>query len=192
MDAPPVVGKHVEHAQDEHEERGRPLGLEPYRNHTARAQPNDRHEHPPDAPLSLNHESQKEEDEQDPTGKKEAANQRVNSLEITWSCIRSALLFLSVVLADVWKSSKRSSSGDHRVAKDHEQSTNHTQVAQEEVEVENESITEPLRDDNTEQSTNSKFGVLLRDDCARAREHSLHIQMLFRLTRTIQTRNDAR
>ena len=72
MNAPPVVGEHVEHAQDENEESGRPLGLEPDRNHTACTQPNDRHEHSPEAPLSLDHESQKQEDEQNAAGKKEA------------------------------------------------------------------------------------------------------------------------
>jgi hypothetical protein len=75
MNAPPVVGKYVEHAQDEDEESGRPFGLEADGNHTARTQPNDRHEYPPDAPLSLDDESQKEEDEQDTTGKEEADNQ---------------------------------------------------------------------------------------------------------------------
>ena len=63
MYAPPIVGEHVEHAQDEHEESRRPLGLEPDRNHTARTQTYDRHKHSPDAPLPLNDESQKEEDE---------------------------------------------------------------------------------------------------------------------------------
>ena len=62
MNAPPVVGEHVEHAQDEDEEGGRPLGLEPDRNHPACTQTDDRHEHPPDAPLSLDDESQKQED----------------------------------------------------------------------------------------------------------------------------------
>jgi len=74
MYAPPVVGEHVEHAQEEDEESSRPLRFEADSNHTARSQTNDRHKHSSNAPLSLNHESQKEEDEQDPTGKKEAVN----------------------------------------------------------------------------------------------------------------------
>jgi len=63
MNAPPVVHKHVERAQDEDEESSRPLGLEPHGHHTACTQTNDRHEYSPDAPLSLNDESQKQEDE---------------------------------------------------------------------------------------------------------------------------------
>jgi len=151
MNAPPIVDEHVERAQDQDKESGRPLGLEPYRNHTARPQAYDRHQHSPDPPLSLNDEPQKEEDEQDATGEKE--------------------VFLSVIFADGRKSGERSSSGDHRVAEDHEQSTDHTQVAQEEIKVENQAITQSLRDDNSEKSPNSKFGVLLRDHRTRAGKH---------------------
>jgi hypothetical protein len=77
MNAPPVVREHIERAQDEDEESGRPFRLEPYRNHTARSQPHDRYQHSRDAPLPLNDESQKQEDEQDPAGKKEAANKKL-------------------------------------------------------------------------------------------------------------------
>ena len=80
MNAPPVVGKHVEHAQDEDEESGRPLSLETDGNHPGCTQPGDRQEHSSEAPLSLNEESQKEEDEQDAAGKEEADDQR-NRLE---------------------------------------------------------------------------------------------------------------
>ena len=76
VNTPPVVGEHVEHAQDEDEESGRPFGLEADGNHPTCTQTHDRHKHSSDAPLSLNDESQKEEDEQDAAGKKEAANQR--------------------------------------------------------------------------------------------------------------------
>jgi len=76
MNAPPVVGEHVEHAQDKDEERGRPFSLESDGDHAACTQPDDRHKHSPKRPLSLNDESQKEEDEQNATGKEEAANQR--------------------------------------------------------------------------------------------------------------------
>lgn len=82
MDAPPVVDKYVEHAQDEDEESGRPFCLETDGDHPACTQTDDRHEYSPEAPLSLNDESQEEEDEQDATGKKEAGNQR-NPLDIT-------------------------------------------------------------------------------------------------------------
>jgi hypothetical protein len=73
---PPVVGEHVEHTQDKDEESGRPFGLEADSNHPACTQTDNRHEHSSDAPLSLNDKSQKEEDEQDATGEKEAANRR--------------------------------------------------------------------------------------------------------------------
>ena len=79
MNAPPVVREHVEHAQNEHEESCGPLGLEPDSNHPACSQADDRHKHSSDAPLPLNDESQKQEDEQNPTGKKEAAKKKKKS-----------------------------------------------------------------------------------------------------------------
>jgi len=90
MNAPPVVGEHIEHAQDEDEESSRPFGLEPDSDHTTCSQPDDRHKYSPDAPLSLDDKSQKEEDEQDAAGKKEAGNQ-INPLEIRPSDVESCL-----------------------------------------------------------------------------------------------------
>ena len=174
MNAPPVIGKHVEHAQDEHQESSRPLGLEPDGNHAACSQADNRHEYSPDAPLSLNDESQKEEDEKDATGKKEAGKSVRNDPSEVKQSVIFVSLFLSVVLADVWESGKRCSPSNHGITKDHEQSTNDAQVAQEEVKVENKAITEPLNDDNTEKSTDSKFRVFLRDDGTRASKHGLN------------------
>jgi hypothetical protein len=175
VDAPPVIGEHVEHAQDQDEESGRPLRLESHRNHPARTQPDDRHKHSSDAPLSLDDESQKQEDEQDTTGEKETANQINIRILFPWWC-QIFSLFLPVVLADGWKPGKRSSSGDHRVTEDHEQSTNDAQVAQEEIDVENEAVSESLNDDYSEKSTDSKFRVFLRDNGTRTGEHSLNIR----------------
>ena len=81
MDTPPVVGEHIERAQDENEEGGRPFRLEPDGDHTTCSQSDDRDEHSPDAPLPLDDKSQKEEDEQDAAGKKEADNQKEISSE---------------------------------------------------------------------------------------------------------------
>lgn len=86
MNAPPVVDKHIERAQDEDEESSRPLGFEPYRDHAARSQPYDRHQHSCDAPLSLNDESQKEEDKQDATRKKEAEKKKPIRISIHLRC----------------------------------------------------------------------------------------------------------
>ena len=179
MNAPPVICKHVEHAQDKDEESGRPLGLESNSNHPARTQPDDRHKHSSDAPLSLDDESQKEEDEQDATGEKEASDP-VRNYPIDAESVIFSSLFLPVVLADGWKSGKRSSSCDHRVTKDHEQSTDDTQVAQEEIKVEDEAVTESLHDDNPEKSAGSKFRVFLGDDGSGAGKHSLNVRKVIR------------
>jgi hypothetical protein len=114
VNAPPVVCEHVEHAQDEDEEGGGPFGFEPDGDHAACGQSDDRHKHSPDAPLPLDHESQKEEDEQDATGKEEAGDQKKTALEtIHLASVTFILLFLSVVLANGWQSGERSSSSDH-------------------------------------------------------------------------------
>jgi hypothetical protein len=71
--APPVVGKDVEHAEDQDEERRAPFRLEAHSNHAACRQPDNRHEEPHERPLSLDDEAEEQEDQEDTTGKEEAA-----------------------------------------------------------------------------------------------------------------------
>lgn len=72
MNTPPVVDEDVEHAEDENQERSRPLRLEADRHHCAGGQTNERHEEPANAPLSPEGESDEEEDKQDTSGEQEA------------------------------------------------------------------------------------------------------------------------
>ena len=86
-------------------------------------------------------------------------------------------LFLAVVLRETGETGKEFLARVHRVAEHHQETTNDTQVAEEEVEVEDEAITERLDDDDSEEATNSVFRVFLRDDRSRTDEHSLqHIR----------------
>ena len=61
-------------------------------------------------------------------------------------------LFLAVVLRKGGETSKEFLARVHRIAEDHEEATDDAEVAEEEVEVENEAITECLDNDNTEKS----------------------------------------
>ena len=82
-------------------------------------------------------------------------------------------LFFAIRLAYRRQSSEKRLSGHHRVTEHHEKSANNTEVAQEKVEVEDETITKPLNDDNTEETSNCIFSVALEDDGTRATQHSL-------------------
>lgn len=70
---PEVVRDDVEDAEDKDEEGGGPLGLEADGNHDARDEADDRDEHAPDAPFSLDDEAQEEEDQENAACEEEAA-----------------------------------------------------------------------------------------------------------------------
>lgn len=71
-DTPPVVRKDVEDAENEDKEACRPLGLEADCNHAASSKSDDRNKDTPNAPLTLENETEEEEDKEDATGKEEA------------------------------------------------------------------------------------------------------------------------
>ena len=73
VDAPPVVDKHVEDAQERDEETGTPLGLESDGYHDTRAESDNRDEHSGNGPVALEDEADEEEDEEDSAGELEAA-----------------------------------------------------------------------------------------------------------------------
>jgi hypothetical protein len=72
MHTPPVICEHVEHAQNDHKECGRPFSFETNSDHNAGREANDRNEYTGDAPCALNDESDEEEDEKHTSCEKEA------------------------------------------------------------------------------------------------------------------------
>jgi len=60
---------------------------------------------------------------------------------------------------------------DHGVAEDHEEAADDAKVAQEEVEVEDQSVAEALDDNNTQEASDREFGVSLENDHGRTAEH---------------------
>jgi hypothetical protein len=63
VNTPPVVGEHVEDAEDDDKERGGPFGLETDGDHDASSEPKNGDKETCDAPLSLENESEEQEDE---------------------------------------------------------------------------------------------------------------------------------
>jgi hypothetical protein len=146
---PPIVGKGVENAQNDDKESGRPFSFETNGDHTARSQTEDRDEEAGDTPLSLDNEAKEQEYEQYAASKKKTACNVIHVKGITRRC----LLFSSVCFTESRKSSKELLPCHHRIAEHHEQSANDAQVAQEEGEVENETVTETLNDDYAKETS---------------------------------------
>ena len=90
------------------------------------------------------------------------------------------LLFLAVCFADCGYTSKTLIPGYHRVAEDHKKTTNNTQITQEEVEVEDEAVTESLNDYDAEETDNCVFCVPFENDSGGTTKHSLQIQSVRR------------
>ena len=71
MHAPPVVGEHVEDAEHQDEECGRPFSLEADSDHDACGETDDGDEDTTQVPFTLDNEAEEEEDEEHTAGKKE-------------------------------------------------------------------------------------------------------------------------
>jgi len=151
VDAPPVVGEHIEDAQNDNEEDSRPFGFETNSDHAAGGETKERNEHPCNAPCTLDDESEEQEDQEDTAGKQE--------------------VFLAVIFTDRRKPSEELLSRDHRFAENHDESTDDAQVAEEEVEVEDEAVSKTLNNNYSEETTDSVFCEALRYDGTRSDKH---------------------
>ena len=72
-----------------------------------------------------------------------------------------SLLFFAISFTDGWESSKQLLSCDHCFAKDHDESANDAQVAEEEVEIEDEAVSEALNDYYAKETSYGIFGKAL-------------------------------
>lgn len=142
--SPEVVHQHVEDTQDEYQQRGAPLRLESHHNHDACDQADDGDKHSPDGPLSTEHEADEEEDEEHTT----------SELEV----------HLAILLLDLRQAGEGLGLAHPRVRQDHQETAHDRQVAQEEVEIEDQAVAEGLGDDNTDETGDGIFGVAAGDD----------------------------
>jgi hypothetical protein len=151
VESPEVVDQQVEDAQNDNEKGGAVLGLESNDNHDARDATKGRDNDAPERPLATEDKSDEEEDQED----------TASQLEV----------HLAVLLVDLGKTCKDLSLAHPRIRQDHDQTTNDGEVSEEEVEIEDETVTKSLSDNNAHETGDSVVGVLSDDDQGGAREH---------------------
>lgn len=156
MQSPEVVDQDVEDAQDEDEQDGAQLGLEANDDHDAGNEAENADGDAPEAPLARRDETDKEEDQQD------AARQ----LEV----------HLAILLIELRKTGGGEPLAHPRIRQDHEEPSNDRQVAQEEVQVEDQSVAQRLRHDHAQKPTHCVFRVLASDDHDRANRHGDNVK----------------
>ena len=148
---PEVVDKDVENAQDGDEDDGAPLGLETNNDHHAGNETDHDDRHATNAPLAGEDEANEQENEQHATGELE--------------------VHLAVLLVELGQAGGRELFADPAVGQDHEQAAHDTQVAQEEVEVEDQAVAERLGDNDADQAHDGVLAVLADDDHEGGGEH---------------------
>lgn len=163
---PPVVDDDVKEREDNNERPTGPLGLEPNSNHRTGAEAEHAHYRASDAPCPLEDKAEEEEDEEDATGKQE--------------------VLPAVVLAERGQTGKACVARDHAFREDHEETTDDREIAQEEVEVEDETVAEALSNHDTDKTGDREFGVAFCDDRARRRHHDLESKNIVGLTRQME------
>jgi len=156
MHTPPIVGEHIKYAQHEDQKGSGPFGFEANSNHNASTKSKDGNEYATDTPFTLKDKAKEQEDKENAASQKE--------------------VFFTICFADRGEASEQLLSGDHRIAEDHEQATNNAQITEEEVEIEDETITEALDNDHRKQTSNSVLCVFLENDRARSTEHGNHVE----------------
>jgi hypothetical protein len=86
---------------------------------------------------------------------------------------RSCVLFPAIILADARDTSEQLLAGHHRVAEHHEETSNDRKVAEEKCHVKNETIAEPLNNDDCKKTCDAVFCMALCYNRARANNHRL-------------------
>lgn len=141
---PEIVHKQIEQAQQNHKQNSRGLSLESNNNHHASHESNQADQNPPEAPFTREHKAHEQEDQKDTARKLD--------------------VHLAVFLVKLRESGGREALADPAVREDHEQAADDREVAEEEVQVEDEAVAEGLGDDDGEEADDGVFGVLADDD----------------------------
>lgn len=152
---PEVVHNNVEHAENHHQHNRAPLRLESDRDHHTCHGTDRDHNHASKGPLSSENEANEQEDEEN----------SASQLEV----------HLAVLLIELWKTGRRELFADPAVGENHDQSSHDRKVAQEEVDVEDESVTQCLRDHDSDQTTDCVLAVFTDDDKNAAAGHGDHV-----------------
>lgn len=126
---PEVVNQNVENTQQNDQDNSTPLSLEANNDHHASDKTKQTNNYTPEAPRASEDESDEEKDEQDAPGELH--------------------IHLTVLLVKLGQTGRNELLANPGVGDNHEQTADDTQVAEEEVQVENEAISETLSDDHS-------------------------------------------
>lgn len=85
-------------------------------------------------------------------------------------------VFLAVVISQIGQTGKHTFTGHHRVGEDHEKSANNGEIAEEEIDVKDETVTESLKDNNTQKTSDCDFRVAFGDDGSRGTQHCQDVE----------------
>lgn len=124
VEGPEVVDQKVEDAENNDKHDGAELGLETHDDHDAGNESKQANADPPEAPVTAENEADEEENEQDTT----------SELEV----------HLTVLLVESRETRRGELLADPRVGKHHQEASHDGQVAQEEVQVEDQTVSETL------------------------------------------------
>lgn len=153
--SPEVVDQQVEDTENDDQHDGAELRLETNHYHHARHKAQQCDNDPPNAPLPAENKANEQEDEEDTSGKLE--------------------IHLAVFLVKRRQTSKGLGLADPGVGEHHEKATHDGEVAQEEIEVEDETVANCLSDHNANETADGIIGVFPCDYKGRTGNHREHI-----------------
>jgi hypothetical protein len=144
VQGPEVVDVEVEDAQDKHQHDSRELGLEANDNHDTSDQSEQASNNSPEAPVATEDKANEKEDEQDTAGKLE--------------------VHLLVLLIEGWQASRSELLADPGVGEHHKQTSHDGEIAQKEVEVEDQTVADALQHHDAHETSHGVFRVFPCDD----------------------------
>jgi hypothetical protein len=155
VEGPEVVDVEVENAENEHKHDRRELGLETNNDHDAGDESEQAGNDSPETPVTAENEAHKEEDEQDTARKLE--------------------VHLLVLLVESRQTGRGELLADPRVGEHHKKPSHDRQIAQEEVEVEHQAVSNALQNHDAHKTSYSVFGVFPCDDHDRGAGHDDYV-----------------
>jgi hypothetical protein len=144
VQGPEVVDVEVEDAENKHQHDGREFGLETNNNHDTSDKSEQAGNNSPEAPVTTEDKANEKEDEQNTAGK-----------------LKVHLLVLFVKRRQTGRSELLT---DPRVREHHKQTSHDGEIAQEEVEIEDQAIADTLQNHDAHETSHGVFRVFPCDD----------------------------
>lgn len=148
---PEIVHQEIEYTEDDHEHHGAELGLEPHHHHHTGHEAEQADNDPAEPPVPGKDESNEQKDQQHPS--------------------RELEVHLAVLLIHLRQPGGRELLPHPAVGQHHQETTHDAEVAEEEIQVEDETVAESLGDDDAEETEDGVFAVLAGDDKGGTGDH---------------------